>query len=115
LLRRNLLAFCAVAFLQSGRLSLRTQILNPLLIILLLLGATAALALRLDLPGTIVAYYSLSTLALLVSPSGLVGEGGRLLEASGANRRQGGRGHAAAASTASAAARCSIFSATLFK
>lgn len=63
---RNLLAFCIIACLHPGRLSLRTQILNPLLIILLLLSATAALALRLDLPGTVVAYFSLPTLAVLV-------------------------------------------------
>ncbi|KAI8465261.1 MAG: hypothetical protein J3K34DRAFT_525488 [Monoraphidium minutum] len=61
----NLLAFCAVACLHSGRLSLRAQILHPLAVILALLAATACLALRLDLPGTVVAYYSLPTLAAL--------------------------------------------------
>ena len=62
----NLLGFCAVACLQSGRLSLQSQIMYPLVIILLLLGATAGVALRLDLPGTIVAYYIMPTLAVLV-------------------------------------------------
>ncbi|GBF96920.1 equilibrative nucleoside transporter family [Raphidocelis subcapitata] len=61
----NLLGFCAVACLHSGRLSLRAQITYPLLVILALLASTAALALRLDLPGTVVAYYTLPTLAML--------------------------------------------------
>jgi hypothetical protein len=66
----NLLGFCAVACLHSGRLSLRAQIMYPLLVILALLAATAALALRLDLPGTVVAYYTLPTLAMLVRHPG---------------------------------------------
>ena len=61
-----MLAFCAVACLHSGRLSLRAQIAAPLLVILLLLAATAGVALRLDLPGTAVAYYTLPALACLV-------------------------------------------------
>jgi hypothetical protein len=65
-LHSNLLGFCAVACLQSGRLSLRAQIMYPLLVILALLAATAGLALQLDLPGTAVAYYVMPTLALLV-------------------------------------------------
>ncbi len=66
----NLLGFCAVACLQSGRLSLRAQIMYPLLVILALLASTAGVALRLDLPGTAVAYYIMPTLALLVRPCG---------------------------------------------
>ena len=64
--RSNLLAFCAVACLHPGRLSLRAQIAAPLLVILLLLAATAGVALRLDLPGTAVARCVLPALALLV-------------------------------------------------
>lgn len=69
----NLLAFCAVACLHSGRLSLRAQIAAPLIVILLLLSATAGVALRLDLPGTAVACYTLPALAVLVRNGGLHG------------------------------------------
>jgi hypothetical protein len=42
MLCRNLIALCVIIFFQSN-LSLRTQILNPLLVILVVLASTAAL------------------------------------------------------------------------
>ncbi|KAF6256573.1 hypothetical protein COO60DRAFT_1640642 [Scenedesmus sp. NREL 46B-D3] len=60
----NLLAVCFIICLQQN-LSLRSQIVSPLAVIFIVLASTAALALRLDLSGASVAYYSLPALAVL--------------------------------------------------
>eukprot|EP00882_Tetradesmus_deserticola_P012330 GHRQ01013069.1.p1 GENE.GHRQ01013069.1~~GHRQ01013069.1.p1 ORF type:complete len:546 (+),score=187.19 GHRQ01013069.1:592-2229(+) len=60
----NLLSVCGMMCLQQN-LSLRSQIINPLLVIFIVLASTAALALQLDLSGASVAYYSLPALAVL--------------------------------------------------
>ncbi|WIA37582.1 hypothetical protein OEZ86_014488 [Tetradesmus obliquus] len=60
----NLLAVCFIICVQQN-LSLRSQIVNPLVVIFIVLASTAALALQLDLSGASVAYYSLPALAVL--------------------------------------------------
>ncbi|KAF8065938.1 hypothetical protein HT031_002999 [Scenedesmus sp. PABB004] len=60
----NLLAVLFVICLQQN-LSLRSQIVNPLVVIFIVLASTAGVALQLDLSGESVAYYSLPALAVL--------------------------------------------------